>query len=39
MKTVYNELLIKVNTIDTKIPNTSELATKAQYNSEKKGLE
>ena len=30
-KTVYDELIIKVNTIDTKILNTSGLATKTEW--------
>ena len=33
-KTAFDKLVIKVNAIDTKIPTTSRLVTKAQENSE-----
>ena len=38
-KTVYNQLVTKANAIDTKIPSTSELVTKTQYDSDKQDLE
>ena len=38
-KTVYNQLVTKVNAIDTKIPSTSGLFTETQYNSNKQSLE
>ena len=38
-KTVYNQLVSKANAIDTKIPSTSELVTKTQYDSDKQDLE
>ena len=38
-KTVYNQLVRKANAIDTKIPSTSELVTKTQYDSDKQDLE
>ena len=38
-KTVYNQLASKANAIDTKIPSTSELITKTQYDSGKQDLE
>ena len=38
-KVVYNQLVTKVNVIDTKIPSASELVTKLQYDSDKKDLE
>ena len=31
--------MLKVNAIDTKIPSTSGLVTKTQYDSDKQGLE
>ena len=37
-KTVYNQLVSKANAIDTKIPSTSELITKTQYDSGKQDL-
>ena len=37
-KTVYDELVNKVNGIDTKIPNTSELVSPAQYDLDNKVL-
>ena len=38
-ETVYDKLVTKVNAIDTKIPRTSKLATKTQYDSYKQGLD
>lgn len=38
-ETVYDKLVSKVNAIDTKIPCTSKLATKTQYDLYKQGLE
>ena len=38
-KVVYNQLVTKVNVIDTKIPSASELVTKLQYDTDKKDLE
>ena len=38
-KEVSSQLVIKLNTIDTKISSTSGLATKTKYDSDKKGLE
>ena len=38
-KVVYNQLVTKVNVIDTKIPSASELVTKLHYDSDKKDLE
>ena len=38
-KTVYNQLVSKANAIDTKIPSTSELVTKTQYDLDKQDLE
>ena len=38
-KTVYDKLFTKVNIIDTKIPSTGGLVTKAQFNSDKQDLE
>ena len=38
-KTLYNQLVSKANAIDTKIPSTSELVTKTQYDSDKQDLE
>ena len=35
----YDKLVIKFNVIDTKIPCTSGLVTKTQYDSDKQGLE
>ena len=37
-KTNYDHLVIKVNFIDTKIPETSRLVTKARYDSKNKAL-
>ena len=37
-KTVHNKLVIKVNAINTKIPNTSGLVAKTQYKSGNQGL-
>ena len=37
--TVYNQLVTKVNFIDNKIPSTSGLVSKTQYDSHKKGLD
>ena len=34
---VYNELVVKVNTIDTMVPN-GELVSKTQYDLEKQNL-
>ena len=36
---MYDELVTKVNAIDTKIPSTNGLVTKKQYDSDKQGLE
>ena len=36
---MYNQLVSKANAIDTKIPSTSELVTKTQYDSDKQDLE
>ena len=36
---MYYKLVIKVNTIDTKIPSTDQLVTKAQYDLGKLDLE
>ena len=33
----YDKFIIKVNAIDTKIPSTSRLVTKTQYDSDKEG--
>ena len=38
-KAVYNQLVIKVSAFDTKIPTTSGLITKTQYESDKQSLE
>ena len=38
-KTAYNQFVTKLNTTNTKIPSTSELVTKTQYDSDKKGLQ
>ena len=38
-KTVYDKLVTKVNTIDTKIQSTRRLVTRSQYYSDKQGLE
>ena len=38
-KPVYDRLVIKVNAIDNKIPSTSGLVTKIQYDSNKQDLE
>ena len=38
-KSVYNQFVTKLNTTNTKIPSTSELVTKTQYESDKKGLQ
>ena len=38
-KFVYDKLVIKVNAIDTKIPSTIGLITKAHYDSDKHGLQ
>ena len=35
---MYDHLVTKVNAIDTKIPRTSELVTKTQYDSDKQSL-
>ena len=37
-KTNHNHLVIKVNIIDTKAPDTSRLVTKARYDSKNKAL-
>ena len=37
--TLYDNLVNKVNAIDTEVPITSGLTTKTQYDSEKQGLE
>ena len=37
-KTVYYKLVTKVNAIDAKIPSTSWLVTKTQYDSDKQDL-
>ena len=37
--TVYDKLVAKVNTIDTKIPNANGLVFKTLYDSDKKCLE
>ena len=34
-----NQLITKVNAIDRKIPSTSELVTKTQYDSDKQSLQ
>lgn len=36
---MYYKLVIKVNTIDTKIPSTGRLVTKTRFNSDKQGIE
>ena len=36
---MYDKLVLKVNVIDTKIPSTSGLVTKTQYDSDKQRLE
>ena len=36
---MYDKLVIKVNSIDTKISSTSVLITKTKYDSDKQGLE
>ena len=38
-KTGYNQLVTKVNAVNTNIPNTSGLVTKTQYDLDKQGLE
>ena len=38
-KTVYDKLVTKVNAIDTKIPITSGIVTRTQYDSDKQGPE
>ena len=38
-KTLYNQLVTKVNAIDTKTPSTSRLVTKRRYDSDKQALE
>ena len=38
-KTLYDKLFNKVNDSDTKIPGTIGLVTKAQFHSDKQGLE
>ena len=38
-KTVYDKLVTKANAIDFKVPSTSRLVSKTQYNSDKQGLE
>ena len=35
---MYDHLVTKVNAIDTKIPRTSELVTKTQYDSDNQSL-
>ena len=37
-KTAYNKLNTKVNNLDNKIPDTSTLIQKSQYNTDKQGL-
>ena len=37
IKTVYDKYVTKVNVIDTKIPSTSGLVNKTQYDLDKKG--
>ena len=39
MLTVYYKLIIKFYDVDTKTPSTSELVTKTQYDSDRRGLE
>ena len=34
-----NQLITKINAIDRKIPSTSELVTKTQYDSDKQSLQ
>ena len=36
---MYDELVTKVNAVDTKIPTTIGLVNKTQYNSNKQDLE
>ena len=38
-KTLYNQLVTKVNAIDTKTPSTSRLVTKRRYDTDKQALE
>ena len=38
-KTVHDQLVTKVNAIDTKLPSTSGLISKTQFDSEKWNLE
>ena len=38
-KAMYDKLVIKVNAVNTKIPSTSGLVTKTQYNSGKQSFE
>ena len=38
-KPLYNQLVTKVNAIDTKTPSTSRLVTKRRYDSDKHALE
>ena len=38
-ETVYDQLLIKLNAVDAKIPSNSRLVTKTQYDLDKQGLE
>ena len=38
-KTEQDKLVTKINAFDTKIPSTSGLVTKIQYDSGKQGLE
>ena len=37
-KVMYNQLVTKISVIDTKIPSTSGLVTKLQYDLDKQGL-
>ena len=38
-KTVHNQLVVKFSAIDSKIPSTSGLVNKTQYDSYEKGVE
>ena len=39
VKRLFDKLVTKVNTIDTKLPSTRGLVSKPQYDSDKQGLE
>lgn len=38
-KNMYDQLVIKINDIDTKIPSTTRLVTKKQYDSGKQSIQ